>query len=150
MTTFYYRPQRSWGKVIFSQVSVILFRGGYPSMHCRWYPSMPCSRSRGGGSYPSMPCRFPGLQPRGKFRRIWSRSTAKGEVEGDLVQIHSQGGSWGRSGPGPHSRGKLGDLAGGWGVPASGGACSGECADPRDGYCCGRYASYWNAFLYLR
>ena len=28
MTTFYYRPQRSWGKVIFSQVSVILFMGG--------------------------------------------------------------------------------------------------------------------------
>ena len=25
-------------------------RGCYPSMHCRWYPSMPCSRSRGGGA----------------------------------------------------------------------------------------------------
>ena len=52
-----YRPQRSWGKVIFSQASVILLTGGEgrgrgvwccPSMHCRWYPSMPCSRSRGG------------------------------------------------------------------------------------------------------
>ena len=59
----FYRPQRSWGKVIFSQASVVLSRGGgipaciaggipaclaaggcYPSMHCRWYPSMPCSR----------------------------------------------------------------------------------------------------------
>ena len=51
----YYRPQRSWGKVIFSQASVILSTGGgipaclaaggcYPSMHCRWYSSMPCSR----------------------------------------------------------------------------------------------------------
>ena len=44
-----------------------------------------------------------------------------------------------------------------------GGVCSGGCllcwvgipacteADPpqRDGYCCGRYASYWNAFLFL-
>ena len=35
-------------------LSVILFTGGvcYPSMHCRWYPSMPCSRgvcSWGGG-----------------------------------------------------------------------------------------------------
>ena len=32
-----------------------------------------------------------------------------------------------------------------WGVPAPGG-----CGDPppkADGYCCGRYASYWNAFL---
>ena len=29
MQTFsYYRPQQSWGKVIFSQVSVILFTGG--------------------------------------------------------------------------------------------------------------------------
>ena len=25
---YYYRPQRSWGKFIFSQASVILFRGG--------------------------------------------------------------------------------------------------------------------------
>ena len=40
----YYRQQRSWGKVIFSQASVILSMGGcYPSMHCRCYPSMPCS-----------------------------------------------------------------------------------------------------------
>ena len=32
-------------KVMFLHVSVILFTGGcYPSMHCRWYPSMPCSR----------------------------------------------------------------------------------------------------------
>ena len=29
----------------------------YPSMHCRWYPSMPCSRSPG-GCYPSMHCRW--------------------------------------------------------------------------------------------
>ena len=54
----------------------------YPSMHYRWYPSMPCSRSPGGvlsqhalqvvsqhalqqvsGGYPSMPCRFPGPHP---------------------------------------------------------------------------------------
>ena len=50
-----------------------------------------------------------------------------------------------------------------WGVPGPGGACSGggrvwsqgevTCSGgclvetPPDGYCCGRYASYWNAFL---
>ena len=42
------------------------------------------------------------------------------------------------------------------GVPAPGGACSwwgacsGECLveTPRDGHCCGPYASYWNAFLF--
>ena len=41
------------------------------------------------------------------------------------------------------------------GVPAPGGllpggACLGGCLveTPQDGYCCGRYASYWNAFLF--
>ena len=36
------------------------------------------------------------------------------------------------------------------GVPAPGGSGPGGCArgDPPDGYCCGRYASYWNAFLF--
>ena len=78
----------------------------YPSMPCRWYPSMPFSRSRGRGGYPSMPARFPGPQPRGKLRGIWSRPTAKGEVEGDLA------------------RGclLLGDAC------SRGGACSGGCA----------------------
>ena len=116
-----------------------------------------------------MPCRFPGPHPRGQFRGIWpggrgvSRPTPKGEVEGDLVQAHTQEGSWGGSGPGPHPRGELrgiwsrptpkgaveGDLAGGVpaprGVSALGGACSVE--PPHDHYCCRRYASYWNAFL---
>ena len=59
---------------------------------------MPCSRSRGGG-----------LQ-----------ATPKGEVEGDLVQVHSQGvklmGIWSR----PTAKGEVeGDLAG-----VGGGACS--------------------------
>ena len=91
-------------------MSRILSTGGggcYPSMHCRWYPSMPCSRSPGGW-YPSMPCRIPdphlrgkfrgvwlggspGHHPRGKLKGIWSRPTAKGEIEGDLVQAHTQG-----------------------------------------------------------
>ena len=50
--------------------------------------------------------------------------------------------------PGPHPRGKLrGMTLGGlqahtWeGVPGQ--------TTPADGYCCGRYASYWNAFLFL-
>ena len=37
----------------------------------------------------------PGPQPRGQLRGIWSRPTAEGEIEGDLVQAHSQGGSSG-------------------------------------------------------
>ena len=44
---------------------------------------------------------------------------------------------------GSHPRG--GQLLGeGEGVPGPGGAWW---RPPRDGYCCGRYASYWNAFL---
>ena len=38
------------------------------------------------------------------------------------------------------------------GVPGPGGAGPGGCVpggNPPDGYCCGRYASYWNAFLLL-
>ena len=61
----------------------------------------------------------PGPQPRAKLRGIWSKPTAKGEIEGDLVQAHSQGGSWGSGAP-----------------------------LPPNGYCYGRYASYWNAFLF--
>ena len=46
-----------------------------------------------------------------------SRPTPKGEVDGDLVQAHTQGGSWRGSGPGPHPRGKLRGIwlgGGGW------------------------------------
>ena len=33
-------------------------------------------------------------------------------------------------------------------VPDPGGAWSGQTPPGRDGYCCGRYASNWNAFLF--
>ena len=88
---FNYRPQRSWGKVMFLHVSVIL------------YPSMPCSRS-----------------PRG-----WVLSKHALQVS--------------RPTPG----GKLRGLAGGGSL---GPACTE--ADPPDGYCCGQYTPYWNAFLF--
>ena len=134
--TSIYRPQRSWGKVMFLHVSVILFTGGwYPSMHCGWYPSMPCSRSPGGW-YPSMPCRFPGPHPGGKLRglaRGVSRPTPKGEVEGSgrgWLQAHTRGGGWCLQ---AHTqRGVYPSMH--WGRPPP-------------GYCCGRYASYWNVFL---
>ena len=55
---------------------------------------MPCSRSPvGGGVYPSMHS-GPGPHPRGKWRGIRSRPTPKGEIEGDQVQAHTQGGNW--------------------------------------------------------
>ena len=55
----------------------------------------------------------------------------------------------GGSGPGPHPRGKSRGICPGW-CMLQGGACSGGVpgGDPLpDGYCCGRYTSYWNAFL---
>ena len=84
--------------------------GGYPSMHCRWYPSMPCSR---GVCYPSMHCRWYPSMP-------CSRGCAI------PVCLAAGGGCL---------------LPGGYLVR---GICSrGVC------WCCGRYASYWNAFLLL-
>ena len=87
-----YCLQRSWGKVIFSQASLILFTGGVPA------PGG-CLLLWGGGAY-SRGCLL-----------LWG--------------AYSQG------------------------VPAPGGAYSQGAwwRPPRDGYCCGRYASYWNAFL---
>ena len=80
-----YSPQQSWGKVIFSQASVILLTGG--------------------GSAPG------GLLLGGCFL---------------LGCVSALGGvcSWGWAGGDPP-----------------------EQTHPMDGYCCGRYASYWNAFL---
>ena len=37
-TVYYYRPQRSWGKVIFSQASMILFMGGLPQCMLGYHP----------------------------------------------------------------------------------------------------------------
>ena len=83
-------------------------RGCYASMHCGWYPSMPCSRSPGWGCYPSVPCRFPGPHPVGELREIWP---------GGLL-VHNQGEVEGLSGGGvymPTTKGEVeGDLA--WGV----------------------------------
>ena len=62
----------------------------------------------------------PGSQPRGKLRGICSRPTAKREIERDLVQAHSQGGSSGDQKQTP---------------------------PPKIRSMSGRYASYWNAFL---
>ena len=93
-----------------------------------------------------------------------SRSTPRGEVEGSGLggglQAHTQ---WevegsGRGGLQAHTRGGLqvqnwGGLQAhtqGWGVSrhTSGGYPSMHCGRHHpNGYCCGRYASYWNAFL---
>ena len=66
---------------------MILFTGGaIPACIAGGILACLAAGLRGGGWYSSMPCRFPGPHPRGKFRGIWSRPTAKGEVEGDLAR----------------------------------------------------------------
>ena len=77
------------------------------------------------------------------------------------VCLSTEGGAWSGGsgllwGGGAYSRGVPGPGGGClvWEGLLPGGACSqwggeGVClvGTPRDGYCCGRYASYWNAFL---
>ena len=126
-----YRLQRSCEGYAFTRVCDSVHRGGYSSIHCRWYPSMPCSRGR-------VPTRG-GVCDRGSL--LWGVP-----APGDLL-------------PGvPALEGGYplgGTCSGGCllqGVPALGGACSGgtETLLKADGYCCRWYASYWNAFLNIR
>ena len=62
----------------------------------------------------------PGPHPGRNWGGIRSRPTPKGEIQGDQVQANIQVGNFG----GIRTR-------------------------PPDDYCCGRYVSYWNAFLFL-
>ena len=109
----FYRPQRSWGKVLFLHVSVILFGGGgvwgVVSQHA--------------------------LQVVSQYALQVSRPTPRGEVEGSGqggLQAHTQGRSWGvwprgvsrptpGGSPGPHLGGGLQTHT--WGVsrPTPGG-----------------------------
>ena len=80
----------------------------------------------GGGVYPSMPCRFPGPSP------------GRG-----LRGLAGGGGS-----PGPHP------VGGGFQAHTRGGVSQHALRQTppthtTDGYCCGWYASYLNAFLSL-
>ena len=72
---------------MFLHVSVILFTAGvcYPSMHCRWYPSMPCRRGvptpggcllwrwRVGGACSQGGACSGGSAPGGAARGVWRR-----------------------------------------------------------------------------
>ena len=68
--TYYYRQQRSWGKVMFSKVCVILFTGGSASMHAGTPPPSPAKET-------PLPRRPPPL-PR--------RSPCQGDPQGDPLQ----------------------------------------------------------------
>ena len=130
---------------MFLHMSPILFtgEGGIPACIAG---SIPVCLAAGleGWWYPSMPCRFLGPHPGGKLRGLArgvsrptpgrvSRPTPRG------VSRPTPGGS-----PGPH----LGGLqAHTWGVCIP--ACT-KADPPSDCYCCGLYASYWNAFLFTK
>ena len=86
--TYYYRPQRSSGKVIFSQASVILFTGG-----CL-VPGAGVCLVLGGGVVSEHALEVSRSTPKGEAYGDGggvSRPTPKGEVEGDLVQAHTHG-----------------------------------------------------------
>ena len=114
----------------------------YPSMHHRWYPSMPCSRS-------------PGVVVLQHALQV-SRPTPGVKLRGSglgVLQARTQQGSWGvwpRGSPAPGvfrpiPGGSPGPHPGwGWGYPSMHWG-----RHPPHSYCCGWYTSYWNAFLFL-
>ena len=74
-----------------------------------------------------------------------SRPTPTGRLRG-----HARGS------PGPHPGGFSRLTPGGVSRPTPRGVCIPACTEadtplpPADGYCCGWYASYWNAFLLIK
>ena len=148
----FYRPQRSWDEVIFSRVSVILFTGGggIPACIAGGIPACLAAGLGGGGGIPPCLAGFQAHTQGGSLgesgREGVSRPTPKGEGEGDLARGVFRSTPRGVPGQG-------GLLQGGawfWGVCSWGGVSGprGVCPEtPPDRYCCGRYASYWNAFL---
>ena len=114
---------------------------------CEGYVFTRVCLATGGPWYPSMPCRWVSrhaLQVSGGVSQHAlqvSRPTPKGELEGSgqgRVSRPTPGGAPGPDpggSPGPHPAGYPSMY---WGR-----------TPPPDGYCCGRYASYWNAFLFL-
>ena len=95
----YYRPQRSWGKIIFSEACVknsVHGEGGV--IPACLAGGIPACLAGLGGVYPSMPCRFPGPHPEGSLRGLaWGglQAHTQGEVEGSglegCLQAHTQG-----------------------------------------------------------
>ena len=65
-----------------------------------------------------------------------SRPTPRGEIEGGRSRPTPKGENSGGSNPSPHRRGKFRGIE--------------PDTPPPNNYCCGRYASYWNAFLFLK
>ena len=125
----YYRPQRNWGKVIFSQVSVILSGwGGIPACLAGGIPACLAAGLQGGGGIPACLAGFQ-AHTQGKFREIWPGGSPGPHPRGKFRGIWS--GLSPRSHPGGVCfRGGGSLLPGGacfWGVP---GPWGGVCGDP--------------------
>ena len=140
-------------------------------MHCRWYPSMPCSRSWGVVSQHAL--QFSRPTPRGKLWGIWpggvSRPTHKGEVEGDLargvsrptpkgevvgdqpgggLQAHTKGGSCGGSGQGGlQAQTRQGCLVPGGSAPGGWMATAAGCTHPIGMHSCYKWHHHWHQSL---
>ena len=66
-------------------------RGGrYPSMHCRWFPSMPCSRSRGGELVYHYALQVSRPTPKGKLRGL-ARGVSRPTWEGGCTRFTPRG-----------------------------------------------------------
>ena len=104
-----------------------------------------CSRGGGGGGEGGIPACLAGLQAHTQVGgwRVWPGGGVGG------LKAHTQGVGWGVW---PRGRGSPGPHPGGVSRPTLGGGVSQhalrQTPQSADGYCCGRYASYWNAFLF--
>ena len=103
---------------------VSVHRGGLPQCMLGYHP--PCQ-----GDLPRSPLPRRPPSKETPLPRIPPRSTPKGEIEGDQIQAHTQGGNW-------------------WDqiqAHTQGGNSGGSGPAPTPNNCCRWYASYWNAFL---
>ena len=116
---YIYRPQTKFAKVMFLLMSVCPQGVGVVSQHVGVWP--------GGSPGPHLGEGVPRPTPEGV-----SRPTPRGS-------------------PGPHLGGSEGPHPGGSPCPHPGGYPSMHWGRHplTDSYCCGQYASYWNAFLWL-
>ena len=147
---FRYRPQGSCGQGnIFTPVCHSIHGGGLPQCMLGYHPPpgketpLPRRPPLGRRHHPPPPRRRhppPGRRP--PPRRPPSSPTPKGEIEGDQIQAHTQGGKLRgiRSRPTPK-----GEIEGDQIQPPP----PPQEADSGKQSMSGRYASYWNAFLFI-
>ena len=122
-----------WGKVIFSEA-------------CEEF----CSQ--GGGGIPAciaggIPACLAGIWGWVVFQyalQVVSQYALHGGISRPTPRRQAEGSGRGES-PGPHRGGSPGPHPGGLCIPA---CTKADPPPPVDGYCRGRYASYWNAFLF--